>query len=203
VLAVALALVLGVAVVGCGTGGVRPSVGVGAVSEPPVPTRSGVPTGQGDVVAQGGTVRADMLPVLVDATPDGFELDLVTHVAPPSLAPLMADRTVPLTLTVAVYRTTVEPPRTITATLVTYGDQVGAIAIYNRWFAENAFMAAAERNALDVGDQAECFEIQWPPFHAVIARGGSLFALVEADTTVALTQCRALMRALVDGWPRS
>ena len=63
-------------------------------------------------------------------------------------AALETGRTDPLTVTAAVYRSTVAPPRAITVTLAGYDEAVGAAAMYNHWFAENAFMASAERNAL-------------------------------------------------------
>jgi hypothetical protein len=105
-------------------------------------------------------------------------------------------------MSVGTYRSAEEPARTITVTLAAYPDDVGPLATYNGWFAENAFMAAVERNTLELGDQAECFDVQWPPFHAVIARQGSHFALVEADTTVPLDQCRALMTSLLESLAR-
>jgi hypothetical protein len=138
--------------------------------------------------------------VLLASTPDGFRLDRISHDVPPSMAPLMTGRTEPQTLTVGRYQSSGEPTRSITVTLATYPDDVGPLAAYNGWFAENAFMAAVERNALELGDQAECFDVQWPPFHAVIARQGPLFALVEADTSVPLDQCRGLMTSLLAGW---
>jgi hypothetical protein len=149
--------------------------------------------------APGRSSDADAL--LEGATPPGFRLDLITSVPPPGLAPIMTDRTLPLTTTVGVYRAEDDPPRAITTTIATLADPVGARALYNNYFATNAFMASIDRHALDIGDQAECFDGQWPAFHAVIARKGRLFVLVEADIAVPREQCRDLVAALVDGWP--
>jgi len=135
---------------------------------------------------------------LRETVPDGFRLSAVTHAPVPSFEPLMSGRTEPVTMTVAVYRSDDAPQRAITATLATYADEVGALAAYNGWFARNAFMAAVERNALDLGDQSECFNVEWPAFHAVTARQGGLFVLVEADTAVPIEACRALMAKLLE-----
>jgi hypothetical protein len=145
----------------------------------------------------------DAAAALVAATPNDYHLDLVTDVPPPSVARLMVGRSDPLATTVGVYRSTVDPPRTITATLATFGEPIGASALYNRWFADNAFMAAADRHALALADQAECFDVGWPAFHAAIAHRGTLFVLVEAETTVGVEQWRALVTPLIEMRPPS
>jgi hypothetical protein len=68
----------------------------------------------------------------------------------------------------------------ITVTRVAYADPGGAVAAYNTWQSEIGFAAAAERTLLDVGDRAERFDMGWPPLHAVAARAGTRFVLVEA-----------------------
>lgn len=132
-----------------------------------------------------------------DIAPDGYGLDSLGEVPPDEVAAIMAGRTVPLTTTTAVFASAAEPTQRITATLLTYGDAAGALAMYNTWFAEYGFIPVAERRQVPFGDQAECFDAGWPPFHAVVLREGPLFALVQADGEVPLERCAALLGELL------
>ena len=69
----------------------------------------------------------------------------------------------------------------LTATVATFADPGGAIGAYNGWFAAWGFPAVAERRALPIGEAAERFDLAWPPLHAVVARAGARFVLVEGD----------------------
>lgn len=132
-----------------------------------------------------------------DIAPDGYGLDSLGEVPPDEVAAIMAGRTVPLTTTTAVFASAAEPTQRITATLLSYGDAAGALAMYNTWFAEYGFIPVAERRQVPFGDQAECFDAGWPPFHAVVLREGPLFALVQADSEVPLERCAALLGELL------
>lgn len=87
----------------------------------------------------------------------------------------------------------------LTLTLASYAGPVGALAAYNRWFADFGFMAAAQRSTVELGPgaQAERFEVGWPPLHALVARSGSRFLLVEADEAVPAEARDALMDGLL------
>lgn len=87
----------------------------------------------------------------------------------------------------------------LTLTLASYAEPVGALAAYNRWFADFGFMAAAQRSTVELGPgiQAERFEVGWPPLHALVARSGSRFLLVEADEAVPAEARDALLDGLL------
>ena len=159
--------------------------------------------------------------VLTDVMPDGFALETVSNEPPADLSALMIGRTEPLSVTVATFSSqqagapatasvpaaeagapTLDGGGTITVTLAVFPDAVGATALYNRWFAEYGFIPAAERRTLPFGDQGECFDAGYPVFHKVIVRDDTLFALLEADRTVPMDRCAAMLETLVAEWPR-
>lgn len=135
--------------------------------------------------------------------PSGYRLE---H-AGPGLSPRIAQlldmpRTTPVTATLAVYVAEAEtvgvlPQPAITVTLASYADPSGALAAYNAWFAEIGFMPAAERAPLDLGEQAEHFDVGWPPLHAVIARAGPRFVIAEAGEGVPADRRGAILEDLV------
>lgn len=131
------------------------------------------------------------------AAPEGFRVDWLGEVPYDDVAALMEGRTEPLSTTVAVYVSEAEPGLRITTTLATYPTYAGALAMYNRWFADYGFIPAAERRPVPLGDQAECFDVGWPSFHAVVLRQGPLFALVQADRAVPIDRCAALLEDLL------
>lgn len=211
--AAAAAVVLAVTSVACDAPDAVPDVapGPGAATSGTtgVAGRTGPAAAPYDAAVAGTATDPTPLPRPVDpseapalltaAVPDGFALERVGHDLPPSVSALAVGRSMPVTATVGLYRSVAPPPRTITATLAYFDSAVGPAALYNNWFAENAFMASAERNSYDVGDQAECFDVEWPPFHAVLARRAGLFVLVQSDASVPLAVCRQMTRTLVEG----
>lgn len=72
----------------------------------------------------------------------------------------------------------------ITLTEARFDRPSGAIAAYNGWFATFGFPASAERTPLPLGEAAERFDLAWPPLHALIAREGRRFLLLEADARI-------------------
>jgi hypothetical protein len=89
-----------------------------------------------------------------------------------------------------------EPRAAITVTRATYTGAREAMTAYNAWFAEYGFIAAAERSALDVGDQAVRYEVGWPHLHAVVARSGARLVLVDAAPAVPPARAADVMERL-------
>jgi len=164
-----------------------------------------------------GTVEPTPSVPGVPPAPAGFRLDHVGEGRSPMLDRIgNTPRTTPLTTSIAVYvaervpeagaselgrdPTSATGPVTarpaMTLTLATYADPSGALAAYNTWFAEFGFMPAAERKALGIGDQAERFDVGWPPLHAAIARAGPRLVLAEAGEDVPADRRGALLEAL-------
>jgi hypothetical protein len=111
-------------------------------------------------------------------------------VSPPTELPpeiqevLSGGRIQPLDTAMTVFAHTTRPSAAITLTVATYPDPAGAHVAYNRWFAAIGFAPAAERAPLALGDAAERYYIGWPPLHALVARAGPRFVLVEASDAV-------------------
>jgi len=171
----------------------------GADQLPEVP---GPPTEGGSAASDQATVAEDAASWDRDApfaeiAPPDYALVSVSDTAPEKVAVIMEGRTIPAGTVVAVFASPVEPTQRITATLLTYKDYAGALAMYNKWFSEYGFIPVAERRQVPLGDQAECFDAGWPPFHAVVLRQGPLFALVQADREVPLDRCAALLEDLL------
>jgi hypothetical protein len=96
---------------------------------------------------------------------------------------------------VRVYGSTGEPGRVVTATLMAFTGKAGALAMYNGWFARFGFLPAVERRVLEIGDQAELFELGWPALHVALAREGELLAFAEAGPGVAPAERAGLLAA--------
>jgi hypothetical protein len=180
--------------------GIGTSASVPSDGEPP--PDAAAPTGEPppDAAAPTGeSVRSAWDPgaPFDQIAPDGFSLGSIGDSPTDEVAAIMDGRTVPLTTTTAVFVSEAKPSQYITATLLTYPDMAGALAMYNRWFSDYGFIPVAERRTVPLGDQAECFDAGWPPFHAVVLREGPLFALVQADREVALDRCAALLADLL------
>jgi hypothetical protein len=143
----------------------------------------------------------------VPPAPSGYRLQQAVPGLSPRLGRLLdTPRTTPMSATLAVYVAEtgestvtqgVAAQPAITLTLASYPDPSGALAAYNAWFAELGFMPAAERVPLDLGEQAERFDVGWPPLHAVIARAGPRFVIAEAGEGVPAEQRGAILEDLV------
>lgn len=118
--------------------------------------------------------------------------------ASPALREVIATRVVqPSAAAMTVYLDTADPRAAVTVTVVTYPDSKGALILYNGYFAERAFHAAADRRRLPLGDEALGVELPWPPLHAVYARRGPRFVLAEASDQLAPPERRrAALEAL-------
>lgn len=146
--------------------------------------------------------------------PAGFE---VISAPPRSESPLVGlarDGSEPEKTTVTVYGvssqagpalTGVAGQPAITLTLGVYGSPGQARAAYNGWFASYGFFAAIERTPVAAGEQAEAFDLGWPPLHAVIARNDNVFVLVEAagwlDPELRRATLAELARSVLEAGP--
>jgi hypothetical protein len=125
----------------------------------------------------------------------------------PALAEVVATRIeAPVGRAMTVYRDPVTPAAAITVSAVTYADSKGALILYNGYFAERAFPAAAERRALSMGDEAELVEMAWPPLFTAYARQGPRFVLAEAAPALGPPERRrqaleAVVRAALTSLP--
>ncbi len=135
----------------------------------------------------------------------GLESTTFPGAVSPALTDVIATRIEqPIGVDMMVYRDRADARATVTVTVVTYPDEKGALILYNGYFAERAFLAAADRRRLRLGDEAEGLELAWPPLHTVYAREGRRFVLVEASDQLAPPERRRAAlealaaRALVD-----
>lgn len=128
-----------------------------------------------------------------------------SQVADPALATVIASRAIgAVAIRRTVYTDKTNSRAAVTATLVSYAEPKGARMLFNGFVAERTSMPSADRRDLAIGDQAEGAEMGWPPYHAVYAREGLRFVLVEASDAFGPSQRRstvleALAKALLAG----
>lgn len=128
-----------------------------------------------------------------------------SQVADPALAAVIASRAIgAVAIRRTVYTDETNSRAAVTATLVSYAEPKGARMLFNGFVAERTSMPSADRRDLAIGDQAEGAEMGWPPYHAVYAREGLRFVLVEASDAFGPSQRRstvleALAKALLAG----
>lgn len=122
----------------------------------------------------------------------GLRQGAVSTDADPALAGVIASRAIgALAIRRSVFTDAAGGRAAVTATLVSYAEPKGARMLFNGFVAERTSMPSADRRDLAIGDQAEGAEMGWPPYHAVYAREGLRFVLVEASDAFGPSQRRS------------
>lgn len=150
------------------------------------------PTAAPSSVSAPATVSDPIAGLLRGPAREGADSALAGVISSRAIGALAVSRT--------VYTDAVESRGTLTVTVVTYAEPKGALMLFNGFIAQRAAMPSADRRDLAIGDQAEGAEMGWPPYHAVYARDGRRFILVEASDAFGPPSRRAAaLEALAQG----
>ena len=150
------------------------------------------PTAAPSSVGAPATVSDPIAGLLRGPAREGADSALAGVISSRAIGALAVSRT--------VYTDAVESRGTLTVTVVTYAEPKGALMLFNGFIAQRAAMPSADRRDLAIGDQAEGAEMGWPPYHAVYARDGRRFILVEASDAFGPPSRRAAaLEALAQG----